>query len=90
MLPMFISSMEDIKVPTHYLKRVRQEVPGVLVVLCECIGRYREGDIPCMGLRVLFVQYMTLHFRAKTVEKEKQRAHHLILSIHLSVHQYQH
>ena len=60
--------MEDIKVPTHYLKRVRQEVPGVLVVLCECMRRYGEGDIPCMGLRVLCVQYITLHFCAKAVE----------------------
>ena len=45
-----------------------------------------------MGARVLFVQYITLHFCVKAVEKEKQkqRAHHLILSVHLSVHQYQH
>ena len=44
---MFISSMWDVKEPTHYSKRVRHEVPGVVAVLCEGVS---EGDIPRMGL----------------------------------------
>ena len=36
---MFISSMWDVKEPTHYSKRV---VPDVVAVLCECMGGYRE------------------------------------------------
>ena len=47
---MFISSMWDVKEPTHYSKSVGHEVPGVVDVLCECMGGYRDGDIPRMGL----------------------------------------
>jgi len=31
---MFISSMWDVKEPTLYLRRVGNEVPGVVAVLC--------------------------------------------------------
>ena len=57
---MFISSMWDVKEPTHYLKRVGDKVPGVVAVLCECMGGYREGDIPRMGLTVPFVYHLAL------------------------------
>ena len=36
---MFISSIWDIKEPTHYLKRVGHEIPGVVAVLCEWVQR---------------------------------------------------
>ena len=36
--------MWDVKVPTRYSKRVGHEFPGVVAVLCECMGRYSEGD----------------------------------------------
>ena len=35
---MFISSKWEVKEPTHYLKRVGYEVPGVVAVLCESIA----------------------------------------------------
>ena len=64
---MFISSMWDVKEPTHYSKSVGHEVPGVVDVLCECMGGYRDGDIP---LSVPFVY--TLLFCAKVVGKKKE------------------
>ena len=57
---MFISSMWDVKEPTHYSKRVGHEVPGVVAVLCDCMGGYREGDIPRMGLSTPFVYHLAL------------------------------
>ena len=33
----FISSMWDVKEPTHYSKRVGHEVPDVVAVLCEWV-----------------------------------------------------
>ena len=39
---MFISSMWDVKQPTHYSERVGHEVPGVVAVLCEGIGGVGE------------------------------------------------
>ena len=75
---MFISLMWEVKEPTHYSKRVGHEVPGVVTVLCESMGGYREGDIPCMGLGVLFVDCITWHFSAKAVEKHLvQRKDHI-------------
>ena len=58
---MFISSMWDVNLePTHYSKQVGHEFPGVMAVLCECMGGYREGDIPHVGLRVLIVYHPAL------------------------------
>ena len=37
-----ISSMWDVKEPTHYSKRVGHEVPGVVAVLCEGMGGVGE------------------------------------------------
>ena len=34
---MFISSHWDVKEPTHYSRRVGNEVPGVVAVLCDCM-----------------------------------------------------
>ena len=39
---MSISSMWDVKEPTHYSKRVGHEVPGVVPVLCEGMGGVGE------------------------------------------------
>ena len=39
---MFISSMWDVREPTHYSKRVGQEVPGAVAVLCEGMGGVGE------------------------------------------------
>ena len=39
---MFISSMWDVKEPTHYTKRVGHEVPGVVAVLCKGMGGVGE------------------------------------------------
>ena len=52
--------MWDVKEPTHYSKRVEHEVPGVVAVLCERMGRYREGDMPCFGLYVPFACHLAL------------------------------
>ena len=35
---MFISSLWDVKEPTHYSRRVGDEVPGVVAVLCMYTG----------------------------------------------------
>jgi len=47
---MFKCSLWDVKEPKHYSKRAGNNVPGVVAVLCECMGGYREGDMPRMGL----------------------------------------
>ena len=54
---MSISSMWDVKEPTHYSKRVGHEVPGDVAVFCECMGGYREGDMPLTGLGAPFVYH---------------------------------
>ena len=46
---MFISSMWDVKEPTHYSERVGHEVPGVVAVLCECMGEFGLGNLPTKG-----------------------------------------
>jgi len=61
---MFISSMWDVKEPTHYSKRVGHEVPGVVAVLCQCMGGYREGDMPRMG-RVPFAKVVKKRIKLK-------------------------
>ena len=43
-------NVEHYRTHTLFEKRVGHEVPGVVAVLCGCMGGYREGDIPCMGL----------------------------------------
>ena len=43
---MFISSMWDVKEPTHYSKRVGYEVPGVVAALGECMGGFGLGNLP--------------------------------------------
>ena len=35
---MFISSLWDVKKPTHFSRRVGDEVPGVVAVLCKYMG----------------------------------------------------
>ena len=42
---MFISSLWDVKEPTHYSKRLGHEVPGFVAVLCEGIGGVGEVKI---------------------------------------------
>ena len=39
-----------------------REVTGVVAVLCECMGGYREGDASHVRLHI------TLHFGAKVVK----------------------
>ena len=46
---MFISSMWDVKEPTHYSKRVGREVPGVVAVLCELVKRRRYTSHGTLG-----------------------------------------
>ena len=60
---MFISSMWDAKEPTQH------EVPGVVAVLCECMGGYREGDMPCMGLSVPFTYHLELLCKSCRIKK---------------------
>ena len=57
---MFISSMWDVREPTHYSKNVGHEVPGVVAVLCECMGGLRVGDMLRMGLSVPFAHHLAL------------------------------
>ena len=57
---MFMSSMWDVKEPTHLSKRAGHGVPVVVAVLCECMGGYREGDMPHMGLSVPFAYHIAL------------------------------
>ena len=40
---MFISSLWDVKKPTHYSRRVGNEVPGVVAVLRECMHGYSRS-----------------------------------------------
>jgi len=56
--------MWDVKEPTHYSKRVGHEVPGVVAVLCQCMGGYREGDMPRMG-RVPFAKVVKKRIKLK-------------------------
>ena len=66
---MFISSMWDVKEPTHHSKRAGHEVSGVAVVLYECMGGYREGDMPRRGHSVPFESHLAL--LCKSCIKEK-------------------
>ena len=43
---MFISSLWDVKEPTHYSRRVGDDVPGVVAVLCEDALSSRSGGPP--------------------------------------------
>ena len=61
---MFISSMWDVKEPTHYSKRAGHEVPGVVAVLCEYMGGYREGDMPRMGLSDPLAYHLALRCKS--------------------------
>lgn len=54
---MLISSMWDVKESTHYSKRA-----------CECMGGYREGDVPRMGLNVH--SHITLHNSVQELLKQ--------------------
>ena len=74
---MFMSSMWDVKEPVHYSNRVGHEVPGVVAVLYECMGGYREGDMPRMGLSVPFAYHLAL--RCKSC-REKKKYNMLIIS----------
>ena len=66
---MFISSLRDVKEPTHYSNRVGHEVSGVVAVLCECMGGYREGDMPGMGRSAPFAYHFAL--LCKSCRKKK-------------------
>ena len=57
---MFVSLTWDVEESTHYSQRAGHEVPGVVAVLCKCMGGYREGDMPHMGLRVPFPYHLAL------------------------------
>ena len=37
--------MWDVKEPAHYSRRVGHEVPGVVAVLCECMGGYSRSTL---------------------------------------------
>ena len=50
---MFINSMWDIEESTHCSKRVGQEVPCAVAVLCECMGGFGLGSLPSRGPCVL-------------------------------------
>ena len=63
-----ISSMWDVKEPTHYSKRVGQ-VPGVVAVLCESMFGYRE--VIYLARDIESRSYITLHFCAKAGPKKK-------------------
>ena len=39
---MLISSLWDVKEHTHYSRRVGDEVPGVVAVLRECMGKVKS------------------------------------------------
>ena len=69
--------MWDVKEPAHYSKRAGHEVPGVVAVLCECMGGYREGDMPRMGLSVPFAYHLA--FRCKSC-REKKKYNMLIIA----------
>ena len=56
---MFISSMWVLKNPHTIRKRVGHEVPGVVAVLCACMGGYREVTYLARD-RVLFVHHLAI------------------------------
>ena len=53
---MFISSLWDLKEPTHYLRRVGDEVPGVLAVL---VPPAEVAGLAVMSLKRLLVYEAT-------------------------------
>ena len=56
----------------HYSKRAGHEVPGVVAVLCECMGGYREGDMLRIGLSVPFACHLKLRCAKVAKTKTKQ------------------
>ena len=68
MSSMFISSLWDVKEPTHYSRRVGDEVPGVVAVLYERVFSSRSGRLGVMSLKMLVVYEATL---AKTFISQK-------------------
>ena len=75
---MFISSMWDVKEPTHYSKRAGHEVPGVVAVLFECMGGYREGDMPRMGLSDPFAYHLALRCKSCKNKNKTSTSHQLL------------
>ena len=47
----YISSLWDVKEPTHYSRTVGDEVPGVVAVLCEYVLSSRSGRPGVMSLK---------------------------------------
>ena len=68
---MFISSLCDVKKPTHYTRRVGDEVPGVVAVLCEYVFSSKSGRLGVMSLKRLEVCEVT---KAKTAISQKDTA----------------
>ena len=56
---MFISSLWDVKESTHYSRRVVDETPGVVAVLCEYVLSSRSGWLGIMSLKRLVVYEAT-------------------------------
>ena len=56
---MFISSLWDVKEPTHYSRKEGDEIPGVVAVLCECVLSSRSGRLGVMSLKMLVLYEAT-------------------------------
>ena len=66
---MFISSLWNVKEPTHYSRRVGDEAPGVVAVLCsECALSSRIGRLGIMSPKRLVVCEAT---KEKTAVSQK-------------------
>ena len=79
---MFISLMWDVKEPIHYSKTAGHEVPSVVAVLCECMGGYREGDMPRMGLSDPFAYHLAL--RCKRCKNKNKTCSRQLLNLVLA------
>ena len=69
---MSISSMWDVKEPTHYSKRAGHEVPSVVAVLCECMGGTEK--VICLTWDLVTCLHITLHFGAKVAKTKTKHA----------------
>ena len=82
---MFISSLRDVKEPTYYSNRVGHEVSGVVAVLCECMGGYREGDMPRIGRNAPFAYHLALLCKSCRKKRNIRKDLVIIIILFLSV-----
>ena len=76
---MFISSMWDVKEPTHYSKRAGHEVPGVVAVPFSVWAGTEK--VICLAWDLVTRLHITLHFGAKVAKTKTKHQHPVNYSI---------